>query len=475
MDRASVLDMRVAEKNSEWLGVSATALMGAAGRGIAREARKLGDKWYVFCGPGNNGGDGFAAAYCLGRDAAVYYSDEPKSEAAKYYFNLIKGRNRVTRIADAGSLPRLDGIVLDCIFGTGVRGRIREPYKGMIRHINQSGCKVLSADLPSGIDPESGSAPDIVVRPDLIVAMHKCKFIPKGGVKTVVVDIELPKKAEKYVGPGDMLYVPARNEESHKSDNGRVLVVGGNDRFVGAPYFAGMAALTSGCDLAYVFAPADCAKRLAQMSPDLIVMSAVSRVHLRESDIGGILRQDFDVLCLGNGLGAEKQTMELVRWLLKKVDNPMVIDGDAIRAIKGWKGRENVVVTPHAQEFRDAFGGGALANDIKRRERAARDASRRFGGTILLKGKTDVIARRGKTKLNGTGNSYMTKGGTGDVLAGLCAGFMAQGTKPFNAACVSAFINGLAGDIAREKLGRAMLASDVLACLPHAFKRAGLE
>jgi len=429
-----------------------------AGRGIASEANKLGDSFVIICGPGNNGGDGFAAARYLKSKPKIFYFWKPKTNET--YENFVKAKNyRLIQITDK-TMPQLEkalvesDVVIDAIFGTGVRGKIRDPVRSVMKLMNNSGKKILSVDVQTGTDPDTGKAPDITIKPSLIVFMHAAKKTLAKG-KTAVVDIGIHPKSYTHVGKGDFKFdYPMRPEKAHKGDAGSVLVVGGSEKYTGAPYFAAMAALRAGCDLSHVAAPEEPAERIAIMGPDLIVHPLPSEYNLSMKDVKAIPKTD--VLCIGSGLGDDKESLKAALEIISKTKKPMVIDGDGFRAIKSVsKLGKNVILTPHAAEFKRLFG-------LKATERNLIKVAKKYKCVILLKGSIDMIAQGSRIKYNESGNPYMSKGGTGDVLAGLCAGFLAQGIDPFRAACFAALVNGVAGDLAYNQESIGLTALDVL-------------
>jgi len=461
----TVEQMRVLDANSSWFGVPVSQLMENAGRAVAAEANKLGESFTIICGPGNNGGDGFAAARYLKSKPPVFYFWPPKGPEALENFEKARNYHPIA-ITDANNLDlaraiSLSDVVIDAIFGTGIKGRVREPVRGVIGIINNSGKKVLSVDVPSGMDPDTGKVEDIAVKPDVTICLHDVKKgleKNKAAGKIAVADIGLHVKSFTYIGKGDFKYgYPHRKENAHKGDAGRVLVVGGSKEYTGAPYFAAMAALRAGCDLSYVAAPEEAAERIAVLGPDLIVYPLDSEYYISKSDVKAILSKKHDILLVGNGLGDKKETLEAAEEIIVRTKTPMVVDGDGLKAAKPLLLRlgKNVVLTPHGGEFRMLFG--LEPNEANLKKMAAKHKC-----VILLKGRIDLIAQGKAIKYNESGNPYMTKGGTGDVLAGLCAGFMAQGVEPFKAACFAALVNGVAGDIAYMDKSVSLTASDVL-------------
>jgi hydroxyethylthiazole kinase-like uncharacterized protein yjeF len=259
----------------------------------------------------------------------------------------------------------------------------------------------------------------------------------------------------KYVSKRELRF-RLRSADSHKGENGRVVIVGGSEDYVGAAYLAGMAALRAGADIITIAAPEKVAWTINAMSPDLITSKLPGRslkeAHLRLID--GLLKK-ADVMLIGNGLGSRKETIRAVQLLVQR-DLPKVIDADAIAAVK-MQGLQDSLLTPHRQEASALCRKSSIPTDN------VRAIQKSLGSNVLLmKGQTDTIISRDRVAYNKTGNSAMTVGGTGDVLAGLCAGLAAQGHTLYEAACMASYVNGLAGDIAYKKRGRGLLASELL-------------
>jgi len=478
MDTISLRDMRVTDANSEWWGVPAVELMENAGRGVAAEADGMGDSFVIICGPGNNGGDGFTAARHLKSKPKIIYFKHPKGkeskenfEKAKNYWPVQVGEDNLQALKTA--LDESE-VVIDAIFGTGIQGKMREPYREAIKTINKGKKKVLSVDIPSGMDPDTGEVSDVCIKATTTLALHKVKEGVKKGKKGFagkikVLDIGIPPEAETHIGPGDIRFrFPRREKTAHKGDAGKVLVVGGSENYIGAPYFAAMAALRSGCDLVYVAAPRYAAEKIASMAPDVITIPLESRDHITKKDLKALKKIDFDVACIGNGIGADRESLAAVNEFVGKLGKPVVVDGDGLKAVTPAKLGNNVVLTPHGGEFKLLFGK-TPSDDIEKRAEALKAAAKKTKATILLKGRIDLIASGKKAKFNETGAAYMSKGGTGDILAGICAGLMAQGVEPFDAAGMAAFVNGLAGEDAYAHNSISMTASDVLASIGDVF------
>ncbi len=282
------------------------------------------------------------------------------------------------------------------------------------------------------------------------------------------------------VGKKDVLAVlPKRRRGAHKGDYGRLLVVGGGLRYVGAPALVGLAALRSGVDLAIIAAPEKAAWTINSFSPDLITIKLPCRDL--EPPALSELRNEFKLstaVVVGPGLGTLAKTrdaiIEIARTLKEAQPNmPALFDADGLKALASERDLlqgMRWVLTPHAREF-ELLTGVDLPADINGRAQQVKAAAKQFGCTVLLKAWVDIIASpAGKVKLNYTGNPGMTVGGTGDVLAGIVGTFLAQGVKPFKAAVSGAWVCGRAGDLCLREKSNEFLASDLLEKLPEVFK-----
>lgn len=252
-----------------------------------------------------------------------------------------------------------------------------------------------------------------------------------------------------------------RPQWSHKGDFGKILTIGGCWRYTGAPYFTSMAALYAGADISIVAAPQRAADAIACMSPDLITLP-LSGTMLSRKHVNDIMKLDFDVSIIGNGIGLEKETQKAVLEFAKKTKKPAVIDADALRMIGKDSIRENFILTPHESEFHSISKiKFSDSTDMNQRANAAKNFACDFGCTVLLKGHTDIITDGEEIMMNKTGNPYMTKGGSGDILAGICGALLFR-TRPLEAAAAAAYISGLAGDEAARAHGSAMKSTDIL-------------
>lgn len=261
-----------------------------------------------------------------------------------------------------------------------------------------------------------------------------------------------------------------RPAESHKGDFGNVLVVGGSMTYSGSPALVAMAALRAGADLTLIAAPERAADIAAGFSPDLITYP-LGGDFLEERHLKVIMEllPEYDSIVIGNGLGLHPKTKRAVLKFLPALKIPCVVDADGVKMLKGKKLRPGFVLTPHAAEF-CRLTGKVLRNGLRGKTEGVKKAAREMNCTILLKGHVDVISDGERVAYNRTGNPCMTKGGTGDTLAGICGALLARGGEPFEAACAAAFVNGRAGDIAVKDFGEGLLATDILDAIPKVIK-----
>ena len=493
-------EIKVIDANSEFYGVSTTKLMEAAGKSVANFIEKISKckKIVVFCGTGNNGGDGFVAARHLSKkfDVSVFLTAQEnkiRTELSKNNFKKLKKLN-VEIFNDIAEVDRLISecnVIVDAMLGIGISGNLREPYKTIVEEINSSkNKKIIAVDIPTGFGT------NISTKSHYTLTFHDQKegMNKKNSGEIMIVNIGVPKKATEYVGSGELLVLyPKPKKESHKGDNGRVLVIGGGP-YLGAPAMTGLSALRTGSDLVYIVAPKKVAraitsysaltkpkklaKNIALKSPNLIVKELSSEDMLIKDDAKII--EEFigkvDTIVIGPGLGTDKKTQDAIKEILIKCKNSgksIVIDADAIQVAGENKNiikNLDAVITPHAGEFKK-LTGVKLSNSIKERKNEVEKWANKLGVTILLKGATDIISNGKETKLNDIHNEAMTVGGTGDVLAGIVGSLLSKGLEPFDAARVAIFINGTAGNFAFEKKSYGLIATDIIEEIPNVLKK----
>ena len=452
----SPLDSRVMDANAEALGTSVTELMGNAGRAVADflSERYPGKRILFVCGPGNNGGDGFAAASMMDQKlvsvALLKKPSEIHTEAAWHFYSELGCPIIDYSKADLGGYD----VVVDCALGTGMKGNVREPYRGFVVASHKLKT-VVSVDVPSGL----GS--DVSVHPVATVTFHDIKegMTTENSGDIVIADIGIPADAVDATGPGDMLRYPIPWKSSHKGQNGRLMIVAGGPYF-GAPALASMSALRTGADIVRLYTPESAFDIIAGTNPVLMI-TKLPEDRLTTDSVGLLLSEmgNYDAVLIGPGLGTDPDTMDAVRSFVSSCKIPMVIDADGITAVVGMKFRGNVVLTPHHNEFR-RLGGTCCPNEL----------AEKLGAVVLLKGATDEISDGRRTRLNRTGTPAMTGAGTGDVLAGATAALLSKDMTPFDSACLAAYICGKAGEYAFEDKSYGLIATDVIDEIPHVLR-----
>jgi ADP-dependent NAD(P)H-hydrate dehydratase / NAD(P)H-hydrate epimerase len=436
-------DMRAAEA-----GHDVDELMEEAGRAVAEF---ILDEWgneesiTVVCGPGNNGGDGRVAARVLREadcDVRVVESkpeDEPK---------------------DLGS----PGVIVDALFGTGFTGEPRPAAARLIEQLNGADADVVAVDLPSGVDASTGEVAGAVVDAAATVTFHREKvghFVAPGAFargELEVVDIGLEEHETRFARPTLELLdlVPLRSPRDTKYTAGSVLVVGGSPGLTGAAVLAATAAFRADAGYVAVAAPRESLPVLEQR-----LVEAVKRPL---EDVWQAAERARS-LALGPGLGRSDETKALVRRLLEETDLPAVVDADGLWELEPFRREAPTVLTPHSGELARLLGEDASSVDAHRLE-AAHRAVESFGCVVLLKGEGTIVAAPGNEQtLVCPGFRSLATAGTGDVLTGIVASFLAKGMDARLAAAAAATAHAEAAAEAPQRAG--LVASDVVEMLPH--------
>jgi len=489
-----VEDMRAYELNSVWLGVPLSALMENAGRAVAdyleyRLGGVVGRRVVVFAGKGGNGGDGFVAARHLAARGAevVVHLAYPRGEvshpdARANLEALYRGGG--VRVVEPGSRGWLDAsgadAVVDALLGTGVRGGLRWPVSEAVEAYNAAGGLRVSVDVPSGVDPDTGEAVEGAARSDATVTMHEVKRgLLRARLYTgeiVVAEIGLPANAVEEAGPGDVAArVPGRPRDARKGQGGRVLVVAGSKRYVGAPMLAAAAAARAGADLVYLASTRDAAVEAAARFSS-VIPAPFSGDMLAPRDLEGLrgLLERAHSLLVGPGLGRDPGVLETARALVEEAvaaGKPVVVDADGLAAVEGARlAGAPVLLTPHRGELRRLAGGEG--------PEAAMRLAREAGAVVLLKGPVDYVCSPAACRRNRAGVAAMSVGGTGDVLSGVASAFLARRAAlgrdpdPLNLGAAAAWLVGRAGERAYGRLGESMTAWDVVEEIPGAWLEA---
>ncbi len=461
------IEVAILDKNSEFRGVPPKQLMENAGKALAEEIyeRYPGKNIIFLCGTGNNGGDGYVAARYLGEwmdldEVKVFLIKGPegiKSDLAKK--NLDKLDCKIIREIDFNELE--DHVIVDALLGTGIKGKIREPYRSIIQDINESSNNIISVDLPSGLGA------DIQVKPELTVTFHDLKnSMSKANCGEIVVkDIGIPKEAENFTGPGELLLYPVPETGSHKGENGNLLIIGGGP-YTGAPALAGLAAYRVGVDLVHFAVPNTIKDVVAGFSPSFIV-HPLEGSKLVEDHVDKLLdlSEKCDAVILGPGIGDGDSTKKACREFIERVEKPLVIDADGLKsaAENPESLSKNTVITPHSGEIQ-MFDEGSESMEL------ADKLAKKYDITVILKGETDYITNGVRSKENDFGGPAMTVGGTGDTLAGVVGGLLSKRMSSFDAARLGIFITCRAGELAFQDFSWGLMPEDISERIPDVFK-----
>ena len=441
----------------------------------------------VWCGPGNNGGDGLVLARQLkkrGYDVcAVLATTAGKSLSHNCQSNLgrfVQVEGKVLAPQKLKYLPDSPALVVDSLLGTGFDGELKGVFAECADIIRHSHCKVLAIDTPTGVNGKTGCVDPHTPRADATVTFAAPKaglLLPPGCGYTgniLVPDIGISinrNKKQMVLGLSDAFaLLPDRPVNAHKGTFGRLLLIGGSEGMPGAPQLMSLGALRSGAGLVFLSVPLPAHPFISGRIPE--VLSS----YFLPGDHTGLPKPDeFDAIAIGPGMGNNSATMKIVSYILQNWKVPLVLDADALNVLQDpvsqlseYKG--SLLITPHPGELSRLTK--CNASNIRSMSKAAAKLSASSGATVLLKGKPSMVfSPEGECCLIPTGNSGLATGGSGDVLTGITCSLMAQGLKPFEAAVLSAYVHGLSADIAIEHFSeRSLIPSDVLSCMGRAFR-----
>jgi len=504
MKIVTAAEMKEVESEAEKNGIPISQLMEYAGRSVAETVRRINgipDKQVlVLVGPGNNGGDGLAAARYLsvwGADVTAYLCS-PRDEAE------ISGIKSVDGISDSNqeqlvSLLADADMVVDAIFGTGKNRSIEGIFQKVLSRLGEAKntgrrLKILAVDLPSGMDADTGTADPVTPFADVTVSLGIAKrglYSPAGAEragKIIVADIGIPSDLTRGLRSGSLdpewarSVLPERSPYSHKGSFGKVLVLAGSANYIGAAYLACASAMRVGAGLTSLAIPRSLQIAVASRLPEItffpLAESSPGMVHPDAFKIVLAASRDYDAVLSGCGLGNKPQTREFslkIAFQLRP-EKKIVIDADSLNHLSSyrewWKRIPfDAVITPHPGEMARLCGIEAGEVQANRFEIALKKAAE-WNKTVVLKGANTVIAAPdGRLRINAFANAGMSTAGTGDVLAGAISGLLAQGMNLFDAACLGTYLHSKAGEMTTLRLGDAgMMASDLLGELPLAIR-----
>jgi NAD(P)H-hydrate epimerase len=510
MKIVTAAEMREIDRvTSERFGVPSLTLMENAGLAAAEfvlaqysSARRVG----IVCGKGNNGGDGFVAARKLeqaGREVRLLLLAEPselRGDAAEMFSKLrlpyVVARSGEELKGEKAHAVFQSDVLVDAILGTGFRPPVSGLYGEAIALLNASEAPIVAMDIPSGADADvMGGQTGSVARADGVVTFtaprpaHIFGLLTAGP--TVVAPIGSPEDAIvsslqlNVITPREVApLIAPRAPAANKGNFGHVLVIGGSVGKAGAAAMAGMSALRAGAGLSTVATPKSVLPTVASFHPEVMTEpledTETGSISMRALEYGRVdkLAEGKSVLAVGPGISRHAETAEFVRTIVTKYKIPIVLDADGLNAFEGrakelrGKGR-TLVITPHPGEMARLTDSTPTA--VQRdRLNVARTFARQHEGIVVLKGHRTLVAQPdGTVWVNTTGNPGMATGGTGDILTGMVAGFIAQNPSQVMEAVIAAvYLHGLAGDIARESVGeQSLVATDLVRALPEAMRR----
>jgi ADP-dependent NAD(P)H-hydrate dehydratase / NAD(P)H-hydrate epimerase len=502
--------MREADRYTiEEIGIPSLVLMENAGRQVvaALEAAyepQLEGRIAVLCGRGNNGGDGFVVARTLlqrGVDCAVFVIGAVADVRGDARTNLdILGRLGVTvvEINDEQTWELHFSeisqctLIVDAIFGTGLKSPLQGMLETVVADVNAAGIPIVSIDLPSGLSADTAHLLGDCIDASMTVTLAAPKLslvLPPAEAHAgdvVIADIGIPGEViDELEGHQiDLLtredvrsLIEPRAADSHKGDFGRVLLVAGSRGKTGAAHLAGLGALRAGAGLVTIATPASCLSIVASMAPEYMTEPLEELDgQVTAADAERVAALTADVIACGPGLGRGPGVASFVRALLDKAEAPLVLDADALTVLADDPGRihgreeRSIVITPHPGEMARLVGLTTEEVQANRLD-VASDFATTHHVYVVLKGHRTIVATpEGRVFINPTGNAGMATGGTGDVLTGMIAAFLAQLLDAEAACRLGVFLHGMAGDLAAEDEDEmSMTASDLLAHITGAI------
>ncbi|MDI6850894.1 MAG: NAD(P)H-hydrate dehydratase [bacterium] len=485
-------EMRRADRKAiEELGIPSLNLMERAGSGLASFLEDLyrekleNAKVAIFCGKGNNGGDGLVSAVHLHRkvkELKVFLLCDETEFSGDAQYQLKRATGEGIQIKSFKEFLRENqdyDVYIDAIFGTGFRGKLENHYFEVIEKINsQKGLKI-ACDIPSGVNGETGAVENTAFKADYTITFA----FPKTGLllypgkyyagKVEIVDIGIPENiiaSNKFLLEADDVknFLPEYRGDEHKGSCGKVLIVSGSKEFTGAPFFVAEASVNSGAGLVYLAVPEEIRPTMQTKCNEVIIRSYKKIENFRE-----ICKGDYDVIAFGPGLGRNQNTISLLREILK-LKTPKIIDADGIWALAELDAELTPadVVTPHPGEASFLLKGTSPAEINKNRVNYVQKLASKLKSTVVLKGAPTVVGLNNLIFFNSTGNPGMAVGGMGDVLTGILAGLYPRIRDSLKTSLLGVFLHGLSADLLLERdTFETITPSKVLNNLNSAFKK----
>jgi hydroxyethylthiazole kinase-like uncharacterized protein yjeF len=484
-------------------GVPSLDLMESAGSGVAAAVEDLEPTGAVriVCGKGNNGGDGLVAARKLtehGTPAEALLLAPPgelSEDARANHERLVAAGGRVRELGTADLPAALEGsgVVVDALLGTGFKGVPRAPVDAAIAAINDARCPVVAVDVPSGADASTGEVAGACVRAQTTVTFHAAKIglwvLPakRFAGRIQVIDIGIPEGGPEMeaafglIDPSVLELLPRRGLDSTKFSSGSVLVIGGATGLTGAVTMTCEAAMRAGAGWVRAGVPASLNPIFEEKLTEVMTVPLPDRdgaLLASAADAVVEASERADAVVVGPGLGRNSESFELAQALLGRLDRPLLVDADGLNALAAGgldlvAGRSApTVLTPHAGELARLLGSESREVSARRLD-SVRAAAVTAGCVVILKG-DDSLVVDGSDRLgvSAGGSPALATAGTGDVLSGVIAAFLAKGLDPFEASCAGVYAHAQAGWLAATQYGaESVIATDVIAALPAALRR----
>lgn len=485
----TVANMRKSDAAAIAGGIPGRELMRRAGRGIFESVSWKGPVG-ILCGAGNNAGDGYVLALLLkeaGISCELILLSDHFSEDGKYYFDQCRAEGIPFFSLEAGRDLKAFATLVDCIFGTGFHGTVTGVYREAVEKINTSGARVISVDINSGLNGDSGYA-ECCVKSDLTISVGGFQpghFLSMAGdvmKEKINIDIGIRPVDPPIlkIGPEDLGSVfPERRHLSNKGTWGYMALIGGSLKYGGAIRLAAMAnaAMRSGTGVVKAALPASLCPALMPLILETTIFPLSDRdgqILFRREEaeelIGNIRSAAF-----GMGIGTNEGAGEMLRYLLSHFGGRLLVDADGLNLMAGMDRKTvrehagTLILTPHLKEFSRMTGNSMeeiLASPVSLAEEYAREVK----AVVLLKGPATVITDGERTFLTDTGCPGMATAGSGDVLSGIVTAILGWAEDPLLAAAAGAWINGRAGEIAQKKTNAwSMTAGDTAAAVPEAL------
>jgi ADP-dependent NAD(P)H-hydrate dehydratase / NAD(P)H-hydrate epimerase len=504
MKIASVKEMQNMDKKAiEQYGIRDNLLMENAGVAayltIAKNFTIENNDFLIFSGVGNNGGDGLVLARKLfsnGAKVSIFILSDPAKykNAARDNWNIVQKLNIPIiikpKIEEIESTIKPEQIIVDAIFGTGLTRDIEGYYFQIIQLINKKNNQVISLDIPSGIDGDTGIVKGIAIKANYTVTFGLPKignilypgyeYTGKLYVSHISFPPELYNQDDLKIQVNTPLKIPARPIEGHKGTFGNALIIAGARNYYGAPYFSSFSFLKSGGGYSRLAAPSSIIPYISTRAHEVVFLpqEETSRGSLSQNNFNKLLEwsNKVDIVIIGPGISLDDDAQELARKLIMHIDKPILVDGDGLTALSQnisiLENRKNAtILTPHIGEMSRLLQ--KTVNEIKENPiNLLQKFAKHFNVTVTLKGAHTIIGLPdGNIFINMTGNCGMASAGSGDVLTGTIAAMFCLGLPVESAARQGVLIHGFAGDLAtREKGEDGITARDIMESLPEAMK-----